>query len=75
MSLSVQALASAPKGEDVLTVPPPYRTALGVWAVTISRAVMDNQGTVIGVVAATLSPDYFQTLMTDMGHALDMRVV
>lgn len=70
----VQALASAAKGEDVLTVPPPYRTALGVWAVTISRAVVDNQGTVIGVVAATLSPDYFQTLMTNMGHVPDMRV-
>lgn len=40
----------------------------------MSRAVVDAHGVVTAVVAATLSPDYFQTLMTNMGHAPDMRV-
>ena len=70
----VQAVASVATGDDVLTVSVPYRTALGVWAVTVSRAVVDNAGLVTGVVAATLSPDYFQTLMTNMGHSPDMRI-
>jgi diguanylate cyclase (GGDEF)-like protein/PAS domain S-box-containing protein len=70
----VQAVASVATGEDVLTVSVPYRTALGVWAVTVSRAVVDNAGVITGVVAATLSPDYFQTLMTNMGHSPDMRI-
>lgn len=70
----VQAVAAVATGEDVLTVSQPYRTVLGVWAVTVSRAVVDSQGEVTGVVAATLSPDYFQTLMNNMGHAPDMRV-
>lgn len=70
----VQAVASAAHGHDVLMVSPPYRTVLGAWAVTISRAVADGQGVVTGVVAATLSADYFGRLMTEMTYATDMRV-
>lgn len=70
----VEAVAAVARGENVLTVSPPYRTALGVWAVTVSRAVVSQTGVVTGVVAATLSPDYFQALMNNMGHAPDMRI-
>lgn len=63
----VQAVAAVATGEDVLTVSQPYRTVLGVWAVTVSRAVVDNQGVVTGVVAATLAPEYFHTLMNTWG--------
>ena len=70
----VQAMASSRSGGDALTVSPPYPTAQGVWVVTLSRVVRNDQGAVIGVVAATLEPDYFQTLMAHMSYAPDMRV-
>ena len=70
----VQAVESAHKGKDFLVVLRPYRTVLGAWAVTLSRAVFNDKGVVLGVVAATLSPDYFQTLMSNMGHVHDMRI-
>jgi diguanylate cyclase (GGDEF)-like protein len=58
----------------VLHVAPPYRTVLGAWAVTISRAIINHQGQFDGVVVATLSPDYFETLMENLRYASDMRV-
>lgn len=70
----VQAMASSRSGEDTLTVSPPYPTAMGAWVVTLSRVVLNDKGAVVGVVVATLEPDYFQTLMTHMGYVPDMRV-
>lgn len=57
-----------------LYIAPPYRTLLGAWAVTVSRPILDAQGAFQGVVAATLSPDYFQELMTTLSYSADMRV-
>lgn len=68
-----QAVSSVAKGCDVLTVSAPYRSVLGAWVVTVSRAVVDRQGVLTGVVAATLSPDYFGRMMADMAYAPDVR--
>ena len=57
-----------------LQVPPPYRSVLGVWTVSIARAVVGPDGRFQGVVAAMLSPDYFQTLMQRLRYSEDMRV-
>lgn len=70
----VQAVEAARSGEDMLAVSRPYRTVLGAWAVTLSRAVVNDKGVVTGAVGATLSPDYFQALMTNMGYTPDMRI-
>lgn len=66
--------AMSDEGAQLLHVSPPYRTVLGVWAVTVSRTVFGPGGQRAGVVAATLSPDYFQTLMSNLSYAPDMRV-
>lgn len=66
--------AAAKPDKAPLHVAPPYRTVLGAWAVTISRAIIGPQGQFDGVVVATLSPDYFETLMQNLSYSPDMRV-
>jgi len=57
-----------------LVVSAPYKTALGIWAVTLSRPLLNPRGEATGVVAATLSVDYFQNLVSNLSYAPDMRV-
>jgi diguanylate cyclase (GGDEF)-like protein/PAS domain S-box-containing protein len=57
-----------------LYVTPPYKTVLGAQAMTVSRAIIGPQGKFEGVVIATLSPDYFETLMKNLSYSPDMRV-
>jgi diguanylate cyclase (GGDEF)-like protein len=58
----------------LLHIAPPYQTVLKAWATTISRSITNKNGTFDGVVVATLSPDYFQTLMKNLSFGNDMRV-
>lgn len=60
--------------DESLYVSPPYRTVLGAWAITVSRPVRQADGSLRGVVAATLAPEFFQDLMGRLGYAADMRV-
>jgi len=66
--------AAADRSGAKLHIPPPYETVLGVWTVTISRAIIRPNGQFGGVVVATLSPDYFESLLKDLRYAPDMRL-
>ena len=57
-----------------LHIPPPYQTVLGIWTVTISRTIIRPDGQFGGVVVATLSPGYFESLLKNLRYAPDMRV-
>lgn len=48
--------------DDVLHVASPYRTVLGVFSVTLSRAIRDETGAFRGAVTATLDTEYLSTL-------------
>lgn len=61
-------------GSETLNIGAPYRTVLGAWAVTLSRPITNGRGQFGGVVAATISPEYFDTLMQNLRYAKDMRV-
>jgi PAS domain S-box-containing protein len=58
---------------DIVYVTPPFKTVLGVFAITVSKAVLDETGKFIGVVSATLSPEYFSTLLNSVLYLPEMR--
>lgn len=58
---------------DVLYVTPPFKTVLGVFAISVSKVVLDKSGKFIGVVGLTLSPDYFSTLLKSVLYLPQMR--
>ena len=60
---------------QTLFVSPPYRTSLGVLAINLVRTVSGPRGEFAGVVAATLDPEYFTTLLSSVLYAGDMRAV
>lgn len=51
----------------------PYQASTGIWAVNVSRAMLDN-GQLRGVVVATLDPTFFLNLMNELRYADDMVV-
>ena len=55
-----------------LVVSPPFRTDLGVWAITLARPVPDATGACAGVVAATLDLEEFADLLDSVRYAPDM---
>lgn len=57
---------------DILFVSQPFTTALGIFGITISRAILDPQGKFAGIVSATLDPEHFRTLMESVLYAPDM---
>lgn len=61
---------AARRGEspETLYVSPPYETSLGVWAITLARIVPDSEGGFDGVVAVTLDPAAFRTLLQSVVH-------
>ena len=52
----------------------PYTTALGAFAMTAVKLLADDRGQVLGMVAVTVDPDYFKTLLHSVIYAPDMRV-
>ena len=60
-------------GEDMLYVSPPFRTALNTYVINMSRSLCTPDGSFAGVIAASLDPDYFSTLLLSVLYAPDMR--
>ncbi|QOX79064.1 PAS domain S-box protein [Trichlorobacter lovleyi] len=60
-------------GEDLLYVSPPFRTALNSYVINLSRTLYNPDGSFAGVIAASLNPDYFSTLLLSVLYAPDMR--
>lgn len=57
-----------------LYVSQPYVTSLGAWGITMSRVIQGPGGRFAGIVAATLDPDFFRTIMSSVNYAPDMWV-
>lgn len=57
---------------DVLFITPPFRTVLGIFAITVTRMVPGPRGEFAGVIAATLDPQYFDPLLDSVRYAPDM---
>lgn len=55
-----------------LVVSPPFRTAGGVWALNLARIVPGPDGGFGGIVAVTLDPDEFSTLLESVRYTPDM---
>jgi PAS domain S-box-containing protein len=56
----------------VLYVSPPFRTALGVWALNLSLVLHDAEGAFDGLVTATLDPEYFEVALRSALYAPDV---
>ena len=56
-----------------LYVSPPFKTALGVFSVTLAKVTTDKWGAFSGIVTATLDPEYFGTLLESILYAPDVR--
>jgi len=59
---------------ETLYISPPFKTALGVFAINVVRTMHDSSGKFSGIVAATLDPDYFRTLLASVLYTSDMWV-
>ena len=57
---------------DTLFVSPPFTTALGVFALAVTRMVPGPHGEFAGVVTAILDPAYFATLLSSVLYTPDM---
>lgn len=57
---------------EMLYVSPPFKTALGVYGLNVVRTIPGPRGEFAGIVAATLAPDYFKTLLNSIRYAPDM---
>lgn len=55
-----------------LYISPPFHTALGAYAIPVSRMILDADGRFAGVVSATLDPEYFGPLLDSVRYAPDM---
>ena len=58
-----------------LFVSRPFKTVLGVWGINLTRAVVGRNGEFAGVVTATLDVQYFNTLLSSISYAPDLRAV
>jgi len=57
---------------DMLFVSPPFRTVLGVFAITVTRMISGPRGEFAGVIVATLDTKYFDPLLDSVRYAPDM---
>lgn len=53
----------------------PFRTVLGAWGMNLALVIPGHDGKFNGAVTATLSVDYFHTLLASVNYAPDMRAV
>ena len=51
----------------------PFKTVLGVFAVTATKTITNERGEFAGIITATLDNDYFGTLLDSVRYAADMR--
>ena len=64
--------AKADNNPATLYLSAPYTTLLGAYAMQATRVVVDGQGRFAGIVAATLDPGYFRTLLESLRYSEDM---
>jgi diguanylate cyclase (GGDEF)-like protein/PAS domain S-box-containing protein len=57
---------------DMLYISPPFKTVLGVFALNVTRTILEPDGSFGGIVSATLDPEYFRALMKSVLYAPDM---
>lgn len=57
---------------DTLYISPPFTTSLGVYSMSITRAIIGKDGHFSGVISATLDPVQFEVLMNSVLHSQDM---
>jgi len=67
-------LARSSNDPGLLHVSPPIRNALGTYAINLERSLAGPDGAFAGLVAATLDPEYFATLMASVAYAPDLWV-
>jgi signal transduction histidine kinase len=58
--------------KDVLYFSPPFRTTFDRYVMTMSAIIPDQTGGFNGIVAASLDPDYFKTLLQSVRYVDDM---
>ena len=66
-------LARRVNDPSVLHVSAPIQNALGTFAIDLERSLVDPQGRFAGLVAVTLDPAYFSTLLSSVNYAADVR--
>ena len=66
-------IASARPNPDTLYVSPPFNTALEVFSINLTRAVVGPKGEFAGIVTATLAPEYFAVLLNSVLYTPGMR--
>ena len=66
------ALRVAGTPDNPLIVSPPFRTRLGAWSINLARVVRAPDGSLAAVVAATLDPEEFKTLLESVRYAPDV---
>lgn len=55
-----------------LYVSRPFTSQLNTWVITLTRVIVGPDGSFVGIVAATIDPDYFHTLLSSVNYAPDM---
>lgn len=66
-----QAPSRNPSAET-LYISPPFTTSLGIYSMSVTRAIIGADGRFAGVVSATLAPKQFEVLMNSVRYAPDM---
>ncbi len=64
--------ASLGNDPRILYVSSPFTTKLGAYAINLVRVSQDEKGRFKGIVAVTLDPNYFSTLLESFRHSPDM---
>lgn len=59
---------------DTLYISPPFTTSLGVYSMSVTKAIVDSRGHFAGVISATLAPDHFEILMDSVRYTPEMWV-
>ncbi|CAH2031486.1 PAS domain-containing protein [Trichlorobacter ammonificans] len=74
-NFSVRDYFSVPRRQgdaSLLYVSPPFKTSLGTYVINLSKTINRADGSFAGVVAASLDPDYFSTLIGSVLYEPDM---
>jgi PAS domain S-box-containing protein len=60
--------------KNQLFMSPPFKTVLNTFVINISKPIFGNQGDFKGVIALSLSPEYFHSLLNSTIYAPDNRI-
>lgn len=67
-------LARMNNSSEAIYLSPPFKTALNVYVMNLTHAIQDSRGEFDGIIAVSLDPEYFKTLMDSVLYAPDMWV-